>query len=59
MCFLELFLSTYLALVPIDSLEEEVSRDIYDGVSACLALGIMCLTVPILLHMTYIIVTYG
>lgn len=57
-CFLELFVSTYLALVRVDNLMDEFKKKIGDGVSALMALILMCVTVPILLHMTYIISTY-
>ena len=58
MCFLELFLSTYLALAPIKDLKQEIKNNLGDGLSALLALILMCVTVPILLHMSYIISTY-
>jgi hypothetical protein len=53
-----MFLSTYLALMPIENIKTENDKNEYDGVSAIFALILMCVIMPILLHQSFIIFYY-
>ena len=55
---LELFISAFISLAPMDSFKEEFQSNRPDGWSAILALVVICVTGVILLHMSYIIITY-
>jgi hypothetical protein len=55
---LELFVSTYISLTPIDSFEQEYDQNVFDGLSATFAMILMCVIMPILLHQSFIIFYY-
>jgi hypothetical protein len=54
--FVQIFLSALIALYPIESVRSEFERSKFDGVSVIFSMIVIAINVPILLHMSYVII---
>ena len=54
--FLQIFLSAQICLFPITSVKDEFERSKYDGASIVMAITLLSISVPILLHMCYVVI---
>ena len=52
----QIFLSALIALYPIESVKSEIERSTFDGVSIIFAIIVLGINIPILLHMSYVVI---